>query len=376
MPSTVAGASLDHVAVAVEQWSDAWPRYAVELGGTWSSGGLNVGFGPAQLRYANGGRVEILQPFRPQDNPFLRRFLDRHGPGPHHLTFKVPDLAAALDVAGDADFTPVGVDLGSPDWMEAFLHPRQATGIVVQLAQATYAWESPPPEGFPTARREPAASLLRVTHAVADLDAGLALFEGLLGGRRAARGRGARRELGVRRPRVAKSSRPATGGAPTPAADTGSPLATWLGAMSGRLHHLTFALPFRARHGATRVPRRRGSVGPRRSRCAPGRRPGAGGGAAGQPGHATGAAATWAAPPCSLVPTVSEAPVTDDDPGAPGGAAPKLTIGQRLLTALPNLQREPSPPAPTPAPRPTRPSTRSHDRGSHPRHGRRRRRQR
>ncbi|HLM94888.1 MAG TPA: hypothetical protein VK283_01160 [Acidimicrobiales bacterium] len=43
--------------------------------------------------------------------------------------------------------------------------------------------------------------------------------------------------------------------------------------------------------------------------------------------------------------------MTDDDSGAPGGAAPKLTIGQRILTALPNLQREPAPSAPT---RPTR----------------------
>jgi len=43
--------------------------------------------------------------------------------------------------------------------------------------------------------------------------------------------------------------------------------------------------------------------------------------------------------------------VTDDDSGAPGGAAPKLTIGQRILTALPNLQREPAPSA---AARPSR----------------------
>jgi hypothetical protein len=38
--------------------------------------------------------------------------------------------------------------------------------------------------------------------------------------------------------------------------------------------------------------------------------------------------------------------VTDDDSGAPDGAAPKLTMAQRLLTALPNLQREPAPRAP------------------------------
>jgi len=179
---TAGAAVLDHVAVAVEEWSEAWPRYVVELGGEWASGGFNVGFGPAQLRYANGARIEILQPWEWEDNPFLRRFLDGNGPGPHHLTFKVPDLRAALDAARDSGFEPVGVDLADPSWMEAFLHPRQAMGIVVQMAQAEGAWTSPAPEGFPTARRRPTASLERATHVVDDMDAALGLFRDLLGG--------------------------------------------------------------------------------------------------------------------------------------------------------------------------------------------------
>jgi len=43
--------------------------------------------------------------------------------------------------------------------------------------------------------------------------------------------------------------------------------------------------------------------------------------------------------------------VTDDDSGARDGALPKLTIGQRLLTALPSLQRQP-PPARSSSPSP------------------------
>jgi len=238
--------NLDHVAVAVERWSDAWPRYAVELGGMWSSGGLNVGFAPAQLQFANGGRIEVLQPSEPERNPFLRRFLDRHGPSPHHLTFKVPDLGAALVAARDAGFSPIGVDLTSPDWKEAFLHPHEATGIVVQLAQASHAWESPAPEGFPTAHPDPPASLVRIVHAVADLDRGLALFEGLLGGRGTARGVAPHRTWefvdlewpgppGLRL--VAPTSRDGA------VDDTPRPLDTWLGDLTGRVHHLAFARP-------------------------------------------------------------------------------------------------------------------------------------
>jgi hypothetical protein len=244
MPVPIAGVTLDHVAVAVERWSQAWPRYVNELGGEWASGGLNVGFGPAQLRYANGARIEVLQPWQAEANPFLRRFLDRHGPGPHHMTFKVPDLAAAVDSVQEAGFSPVGVDLSDPGWKEAFLHPHQATGIVVQLAQAAGSWESPPPEGFPTGARSAPAALVRLTHAVASLTVGLALFERLLSGRAVDRGTAPDGsweyvDLMWDSPPVLRLVAPAS---PVVGPD-GDALAAWLGGRGGRLHHLAFSTP-------------------------------------------------------------------------------------------------------------------------------------
>jgi len=195
--ASVPGAVLDHIAHAVPSWEAAWPRYAVELGAEWNSGGPGPGFAPGQLRFANGSRLEVLMPYDVERNDFLERFLGSAGPGPHHLTFKVSDIDVALDRARQAGFEPVGVDLSDPEWKEVFLHPRQATGIVVQLAQARGDWISPPPDGYPVDRRQrrtgqgpvPPASLLWVTHAVAEIDEGLALFAGLLGGTIASRGR-------------------------------------------------------------------------------------------------------------------------------------------------------------------------------------------
>jgi catechol 2,3-dioxygenase-like lactoylglutathione lyase family enzyme len=231
------GVVLDHVAVAVEAWAEAWPRYVVDFGGEWASGGLNVGFGPAQLRYANGARLEVLQPWQSEANPFLRRFLDRNGPGPHHLTFKVPDIVAALDAARDAGFAPVSVDLSDSGWKEAFLHPRQAGGIVVQLAQAAGSWEAPPPEGFPTARPASPAALLHVTHAVSDLDGAVQLYSELLGGEVAhhdvPEGAGWEavtiRWTGPLDLRIVAPS------------GAGGDLRHWLGGRPGRLHHLAFS---------------------------------------------------------------------------------------------------------------------------------------
>ena len=227
---------LDHIAVAVERHADAWPRYGTDLGGTWYAAGPGYGFNWAQLAFANGMRLEVLEPADVERNDFLRRFLDRNGPGPHHLTFKVGDITQALDEAGAAGYPPLNVNLSHPDWKEAFLHPKDALGVVVQLAEAADDDEwSPPPPGFPAPGSDP-ATLLRVSHAVASLADGLRLFQDLLGGRRVEHGGDDDAtwvELAWPGPGRVRLLEPAS---------AASPLAAWLGGRSGRVHHVAFAL--------------------------------------------------------------------------------------------------------------------------------------
>jgi hypothetical protein len=116
-----------------------------------------------------------------EHNDFLQRFLERRGPGPHHLTFKVPDIEAAIEQAEANGFPVINVDLSEDDWKEAFVHPKAAHGILVQLAQAAGDMPGVPPSWFPTPNSQP-AELLRVVHAVASLDDALGLFRALLGG--------------------------------------------------------------------------------------------------------------------------------------------------------------------------------------------------
>jgi hypothetical protein len=52
------------------------------------------------------------------------------------VTFRVPSLSEACRRATSHGYQIVGYDDSDPRWKEAFLHPKQALSIVVQLAEA------------------------------------------------------------------------------------------------------------------------------------------------------------------------------------------------------------------------------------------------
>lgn len=140
----------EHIAVGVWRFEDSVPVVVEALGGQPGRGGPSPGFDWKTWVFAGGGLLEILQPTGPPDG-FLHRFLRSRGPGVHHLTFLVPDLREACDQVRACGFRIVGYDDSDPGWQEAFLHPREALGTVVQLGAASsehmaegYGWEPPP----------------------------------------------------------------------------------------------------------------------------------------------------------------------------------------------------------------------------------------
>jgi methylmalonyl-CoA/ethylmalonyl-CoA epimerase len=128
-------ATFDHVAMAVPRIVDALPLYRDLLGGEFHSGGDNVrvGYRAIQLR-CSGGKVEILEPLA--GSAFLDSFLAKHPAGGlHHVTYLVPDLRHAIDATERAGYTVHGEYTDDDYWQEVFVHPRQANGVLLQLAQ-------------------------------------------------------------------------------------------------------------------------------------------------------------------------------------------------------------------------------------------------
>lgn len=165
---------LDHVALGLRRMSDGIPLVRDRLGGVHMAELPEGAFRWTQWRFANGGVLELLEPDGPPGG-FLHRFLAARGPGFHHVTFKVPDLAAASARAGELGYGIVGYNDSQPMWKEAFVHPKQAMGIVVQLAESHDNW--PAPED-PAA----AANILALRLVARDPAAARRLWGELLGG--------------------------------------------------------------------------------------------------------------------------------------------------------------------------------------------------
>ena len=86
---------------------------------------------------SGAGRIELMAPTRP-DSP-VARFLERRGSGMHHVCYRVPDISAAL-----ADLSGEGFELidreprsGAHGHRVAFLHPRSANGVLVELVEGS-----------------------------------------------------------------------------------------------------------------------------------------------------------------------------------------------------------------------------------------------
>ncbi len=81
------------------------------------------------------GKLELLEATSP-GSP-VSRFIDKKGPGIHHIAFLVDDLSAWLQ-----HLELRGVELidrqprrGAEGYLIAFLHPRSTAGILVELCQ-------------------------------------------------------------------------------------------------------------------------------------------------------------------------------------------------------------------------------------------------
>ncbi|HYM40039.1 MAG TPA: methylmalonyl-CoA epimerase [Thermoplasmata archaeon] len=126
---------VDHVGVAVRRLDAAVERYgllglALESIETVPAAGVRVAF-------LNGGgiHVELVEPVDPAGT--VARFLEKRGEGLHHLAFATQDIAGELGRLAGEGFElidPVPRP-GARGRQVAFVHPRSAHGVLIELVQ-------------------------------------------------------------------------------------------------------------------------------------------------------------------------------------------------------------------------------------------------
>lgn len=79
--------------------------------------------------------IELLASTDPEGP--IGKFVAKRGPGLHHVCYRVADIRAALDQLSAKGIQPIGTAPrpGAGGCQVAFLHPKDAGGILVELSQ-------------------------------------------------------------------------------------------------------------------------------------------------------------------------------------------------------------------------------------------------
>ena len=128
---------IDHIGVAVHDLDEAVALYSERLGmpvehrETVAEQGVD-----AVLLGVGVNHVELLRPLSP--DTAVGKYLERNGPGMHHVAYSTDDIESALDAARAAGLRLIDESprTGIRGTSVAFLHPKSTGGVLTELVQA------------------------------------------------------------------------------------------------------------------------------------------------------------------------------------------------------------------------------------------------
>jgi methylmalonyl-CoA/ethylmalonyl-CoA epimerase len=127
---------IDHIGVAVEDLDEAIALYGERLGmplqhrETVEEQGVE-----AVLLGVGDSHVELLWPLGP--DTAVGKFLERSGPGLHHVAYGTDDIDSALEAVRDAGLQLIDEQprTGIRGSRVAFLHPKSTGGVLTELVE-------------------------------------------------------------------------------------------------------------------------------------------------------------------------------------------------------------------------------------------------
>ena len=127
---------IDHVGIAVDDLDASVGHYRRTLGVEPAHRERVEDQGVEEVLFAVGTSfIQLLGALGPETPVGV--FLAKHGPGVHHLAYRVDDVAAALARLRGEGITPIDQTprRGSRGTLIAFVHPKDMEGVLVELVQ-------------------------------------------------------------------------------------------------------------------------------------------------------------------------------------------------------------------------------------------------
>ncbi len=126
---------IDHIAIAVRDYDRAY-RFFTELLGAIpgsSSRDDRMKYIWQNLSLGDLSRLELLT--ATGAGSFLDGFLEKKEGGVHHITMQTPDIKKAAALLERSGVPCFGYHEYGDFWKELFIHPRDAFGVLIQIAE-------------------------------------------------------------------------------------------------------------------------------------------------------------------------------------------------------------------------------------------------
>lgn len=127
---------IEHLGIAVKSIDESLKTFEALLGANCykleevASEGVKTAF----IKIGES-KIELLEATNP-DSP-IAKYLEKKGPGIHHIAFEVDDIFSEIDRLTKEGFTLIHTSPknGADNKLIAFLHPKSTESILVELCQ-------------------------------------------------------------------------------------------------------------------------------------------------------------------------------------------------------------------------------------------------
>ncbi|MBL7802958.1 MAG: methylmalonyl-CoA epimerase [Saprospiraceae bacterium] len=128
---------IDHIGIAVRNLSESNELFRRLLGEahykveTVESEKVSTSF-----FHIGESKIELLEASDPDSA--IAKYIEKRGEGIHHIAFEVSDIRAEIQRLVGEGFIPLNAEpkRGADNKLVAFLHPKSANGVLVELCQS------------------------------------------------------------------------------------------------------------------------------------------------------------------------------------------------------------------------------------------------